>query len=236
MKLQSIIYASAIACMALLASCGGTKTDQGEKARESYTRSLEDSIKNIEVQIDSCKSQISILRNHISTWMTDFTTVANPREVGSYKILTSWRNKYPLTSTGIVARINDSDGFEIVAALSGKAFNRITVQGPSVTASTDVVPHDQALNYTSGSLTTVMFTGEAADSVGQLIANNELNPLTVIFENGAPVQSLKLASGNARMISYTYALYKATSDLQNLERRVPMLNEKIKLIREHKDR
>lgn len=212
------------------------RRDNAEQARADYDRSLSDSIAIIEQEIDSCNSQIGTLRDQINGWMRDFTTVSNPREAGSYMIRSSWRDRYPLTSTGLVARINDNNQFELVAALSARAFDRITVESQSVSASTDVVPNDQALNYRTPSLTTVMFTGAAADSVGNLIADNQLNPITVIYRGSTPVRSWMLPTDNAQMIAYTYLLYKSTRELNRIERRVPMLHEKINLLRLHKDK
>jgi len=235
MKKGQFIIAAAVAAM-LLGSCG-RKPGDGEKARADYDRSLSDSIAVVEQEIDSCNSQIGIIRDRVNGWVCDFTTVSNPREAGSYMILTSFKNRYPLTSTGLVSRINDNNGFELVAALSGKAFDRITVQGSSASASSDVVPNDQALNYRTASLTTVMFTGAAADSIGSLVADNDQDPIIVTFVGASgPVQSWRLPEENAKMISYTYLLYNNSKELNRLERRVPMLHEKINLLRIHKDR
>lgn len=234
-KGKLIIAAAAVAISPLLGACVG-RTNDGEKARADYDRSLSDSIAVVEQEIDSCNTQIGLLRDQVNGWVRDFTTVSNPREAGSYMILTSFKDRYPLSSTGLVARINDNNQFELVAALSGKAFDRIEVQGPTATATSDVVPNDQALNYRTAALTTVMFTGNAADSIGALVADNQLNPITVTFMGNSPVQSWKLPESNAKMISYTYLLYKSNKELNRLERRVPMLHEKINLLRIHKDR
>lgn len=231
-----IVRISGIALLVAAAGCVSRNNSEGEKARADYASSLGDSIAAIEQQIDSCNSTIGVLRDKVAGWLPDFTTVSNPREAGSYVILTSYKNRYPLASTGLLARINDSGQFELVAALSGKAFESITVNGPSVTASSAVVPHDQALNYRTAALTTVSFTGAQADSIGQLIADNELNPLTVTYMQGRPVQSWRIPESDAKMISYTYMLYSSQRELNRLERRVPMLHEKINLLRAHKEK
>lgn len=221
--------------MSLMGSCV-SRTNEGEKARADYDRALSDSIEIIRQEIDSCNAQITLLRNNINGRLDSFTTVSEPREAGSYMILSSYRNRYPLSSTGLVARINDNGQFELIAALSGKPFDRITVQGPADTATSAVVPNDQALNYRTASLTTVLFTGATADSIGQVIADNELNPLTLTYLQSAPVQSWTIPADNAKMIAYTYLFYKDTRELSRLERRVPMLHEKINLLRLHKDK
>ena len=150
---------AAVSLIALAAGCVSRNNEKGEQARAEYAQSLGDSIAGIERQIDSCNNNIGALRDHVGELLRDFTTVANPREAGSYIIMTPFKGRYPLKSTGLLARINDNGQFELIAALSGKAFDQITVNGPSVTASSAVVPHDQALNYRTASLTTVSFIG-----------------------------------------------------------------------------
>lgn len=227
---------AAVSMIALAAGCVSRNNEKGEQARAEYAQSLGDSIAAIERQIDSCNNNIGALRDQVGEQLSDFTTVANPREAGSYIIMTPFKGRYPLKSTGLLARINDNGQFELIAALSGKAFDQITVNGPSVTATSAVVPHDQALNYRTASLTTVSFTGAEADSIGELIADNELNPLTLTYMQGGTVQTWRIPESDAKMIAYTYQLYSTQRELNRLERRVPMLHEKINLLRAHKDK
>ena len=223
-----------IGALVMLSACGSKP--KGESAQTEYDKTLSDSIAAIQQEIDSCDSQAAVLRDQVGEWLRDFSTVANPREAGSYVILSSYRNRYPLTSTGLVARINDSGQFELIGALSVSSFNQVTVDAPSESATSDVVPRDQALNYHTASLTTVLFTGEKADAIGRLIADNQLNPLTVTFMESKPVKSWKIPESNAKMIAYTYQLYSSQKELNRLERRVPMLHEKINILRIHKDK
>lgn len=233
---RTLLYSVALACIALIPACGGNNTvkEKSEKAKTAYTAALEDSIRAVQSEIDSCNSQIDILRENVKNLMSNFTMVTNPREVGGYMIVADWKNKYPLSGTGLVARIDNNRRFELIAA-NGKPFDRITVKSPTSNVTSAVVPNDQALNYRTASLTTVMFSGEEAEAIGQLIADNALNPLTLIFESPSPVNSWKIPLENSKMISLTYALYRDNRELQRLEQRVPMLHEKINLIRQHKD-
>lgn len=229
-------FIALISSFLLLAGCAG-RNHEGEKSKAEYDKSLSDSISAIKSEIDSCNEQISFLRDRVGEWLHDFTTVTNPREAAPYIIMTSAKNQYPLKSTGIIARLNDSYQFELIAALSGKHFDCINVVSGSNSISSEVVPNDQALNYRTESLTTVSFTGGKADSIGQLISDNELNPLTLNFLNGGkPVQSVKINNNEAKIISYTYILYKDNKEMKRLEHRVPMLHEKINLIRLHQDK
>lgn len=224
-----------VGILAVLSSCVA-KTNN-EKAKEDYGKSLNDSIEAVKMEIDSCNEQIGTLREQVAVWLRDFTTVSNPREAAPYMIMTSAQNKYPLKSTGIIARINDSGQYELIAALSSKPFDCITVSSAGQTATSLVVPNDQALNYRTPELTTVSFTDEKADSIGMLVADNELNPISLTYLNGGkPVQSVKLSNSEAKILSYTYIYYRDNSELKRLERRVPMLHEKINLIRLHQDK
>lgn len=232
--LKKFVYPALAMSMILLPACK-PRTDNAEQARADYSQSLTDSITAIQEEIETCNSDIETLRNEVGEMMVNFTTVSNPREVGSYTVLTSWRDRYPLSSTGLVARIDENNRFELVAALEGGTFDQITVQGPSVSASSDIVPNDQALNYRTASLTTVLYSGASADSIGALISDNALNTLNVIFVQSKPVRSWRLPGENANMIAITYSLYERMSELGRLERRVPMLHEKINLLRLHRD-
>lgn len=230
--LKILLIAVAGAAVCSVSSCV-KRVDNSEKTRAEYEKTLTDSIESIKADIDSCNDCIATLRDKVGERMHDFTTVANPREVGSYTIFSAFKSKYPLQTTGLVARIDENDKFELVATLSGKAFSQISVQAPSESMDSEIVPNDQALNYRTAALTTVLFTGAKADSIGRMIADNELNPLTVIYLQGAPVSSMKLSGDAAEMISQTWLLYNDMAELHRMERRVPMLHERINLLRQH---
>lgn len=230
MKLSVLV--SAISLL-LLSSCV-QRVDNSEKTQAAYKQTLQDSIASIKSEIDSCESEIAVLREEVNRRLSDFTTVSNPREASSYIIFTAAKNRYPLHSTGLIARLNDTEQLELIAALSGKAFDCISVSNQNNSLTTAVVPRDQALNYQTPELTTVMFSGEKADSVAMFISDNQLNPLTINYLNGGrPVASAKITTEEARVISYTYLLYHDRSNMNRLEHRVPMLNEKINLLRLH---
>ena len=233
--MKFIKYCVLLSGIALLMGGCVSKTSNNNEVKEEYGHTLEDSIKSIEVEIDSCRSQVSLLSDQVGVWMRDFTNVSKPREAGSYLIMSSWVNRYPLTSTGLVARINDNGQFELIAALSGGTFEAVSVQAPEETAVSDNVPNDQALNYRANGLNTVLFTGEKADAIGELISDNELNPLTLSFiqGNGKVVKTWKISSEYAKMISYTWLLYSNKMALAKAQAKIPMLQEKIKILRIH---
>lgn len=224
----------AMAAMMPLTSCTGNSDK--DKARREYVSGLNDSIQALKSEIDSCNAQISILQEQQDVWLRDFTTVSNSREAAPYMIFNGFQDKYPPTSTGLIARLAENGQFELIASLKGARFDRITVTSDSESATSDVVPADQALNYTADGLTTVLFTGTRADSIGRLIADNDLNNIRVVYLNGNPVSTWSLPVSYRNMIMASFQLYDAQRTIGRLERRVPLLNRKIDLLRVHQDR
>ncbi len=220
----------------LLASCAGGNADR-EKAKNDYKNALADSITMAERQIDSCENRIKILSDNVNQWLGDFTVVDNSREVESYYIFNGWQKRYPLQSTGIVARISNGEKLELIAALKGSTFNSIRVVSGESTAESPIVPHDQALNYRREGINTVMFSGEATDSVAELIANNELNNIKIVFlENGKEKGNWNMPEDYKKMVSATWMLYSSRSQQIKLEGYMKMLCKKIEILRTHKDR
>lgn len=235
MKMK-IKFLPAYVCLLLIllsVSCV-KRIDNTAKTQEAYQKSLDDSIAKIQWEIDSCKAQIKLVRDDVSNLMRDFTTVSNSKEVAPYTIMTEFASDYPLTSTGLAARLDENGKFELIAALAGGNFDRIIVECPDNSITSQVVKYDQALNYRNGDLNTVLFTGENADSIGRLIADNELNQINVIFMQASPVKTHRLSNSQSKMVSMTWLLFNSRNKLNKLELRVPMLHEKINLLRSHK--
>lgn len=220
----------------MLAACVGSNKEKREKMQAAYKSTITDSIKSTEREIDSCQNRVARLNTEISRLINNFAVVDNPREVEGYYILKGWQKRYPLTSTGMEARITLSEQLELIAANTSTTFDAVTVKAGEDAATTATVPHDQALNYRSGGLTTVMFSGSEADVVAQLIADNALNPITLIYlEGGHPKASVKLNDGEKKMIAETYIFYARRQHLSKLERQIPMLHQKINILRRHQN-
>lgn len=231
---KSLIFALPIL---LIASCAQGNKEKREKMQSDYRSTITDSIKSVEREIDSCNNRVARLNTDLGRRINNFTVVDNPREVEGYYILKGWENRYPLTSTGLVARITLSEQLELIAAKTSSPFDAITVKSGDHSATSATVPHDQALNYRSGNLTTVMFNGAQADAVAKLIADNELNPVTVIYlQGGKPTGSIQLSDGQKKMVAATYLFYSKRSHLTKLERELPMLHQKINILRKHLDK
>ena len=223
------------ALLLVLAGCGSG--NKGEQAKADYNRSLGDSIEIARQEIDSCNNRIKVLRDKVGQWLVNFTEVNNPREAGGYLIYTRMKDKYPLTSSGIVARINDNGQFELIAALNPGQFDQISVSSEGNEAKSTVVPHDQALNYRNGQMTTVMFSGKEADEIGRLISTNAMNRVMVAFyDNGKLRVKNPIDTQYANMIMATWQLYSDQREANRLEHRAQMLHEKVNLLRTHRDR
>lgn len=220
----------------LLASCAGGNADK-DKAKNDYRQALADSVTAAQRNVDSCENRLKVMTDNVNQWMRDFTVVNNSREVEGYYIFNGWQNRYPLQSTGMVARISNGERLELIAALKGATFNAVMVESGEKSATTAVVPHDQALNYRREGLNTVMFAGAEADSVAQIIADNELNVVKVIFlENGKPKGSWQIPEDYKKMISATWMLYSSRQQQMRLEAEMKKEFKKIEILRTHLDK
>lgn len=219
-----------------LASCGGKKTDT-DAAKKEYSRQLGDSISIVETEIDSCTNTIKTLNDAVNSLLPQFETVTRPREAGSYMMLRPFVKNYPLRNTSVIARINDSEQFELIAALRNGTFDRIEAIGPDgKSLSSMTVPRDQALNFTnSDGLTTVLFCGPEADAIGKFIADNMLNDIKINYYGNSLVLSWRMPLEARRMIGATYTLYSSQREINRLSAREKMLHEKINLLRAHRD-
>lgn len=223
------------ALLPLAPGCNNAKVD-GQKAQKEHKQILSDSITAIETEIDSCKNNIATLNDRINQYLPDFVTVANPREVGSYVIYNKMKPLYPLKSTGLAARISDTGTFELIAALKSGEFDQISIVTGDKSVTSGVVPHDQALNYRDGNLTTVAFSGEKADEIGEFISDNMLNNLRVCYlQQGRLIVSWRMPMQFNEMIGATYLLYYSQAEVERISRHEELLHQKINILRSHRD-
>lgn len=218
----------------LLMSCAGRENKSNKELKyDKWVESLDDSIKSEEDNIRLTEDSIRIYHEEIGKMLKLFSYVDNPRQVEGYTILSSWKNRYPLTSTGIVARITKSERFELIAVLRGGNFNQISVLSGDTVISSDVVPYDQALNYRTGGLNTVAFSGIKADSIGRFISTHENKTVTVRFLPSS--STLKLSGEQLVMIAVTWRMYSTQKNVERMERSLPLMHKKIDAYRRIKD-
>ena len=215
------VLAGCILTGVIFSACGSDnkRAEAAAAARREWYDSLRDSIALITALREKDSLEIISLRTRIDELLPEFTPVENPREVEPYYILSAFRGSYPLRSTGIAARVTASQRFELIAALNGQGFDAIRVVAPDGTSATSAtVAHDQALNYTSGSLTTVAFTAGPSDNIGRLVEARGDAPLTLEFLRGGKcVASHKLSDAQKRWISTTWRLADCRKSLDSLE-------------------
>lgn len=224
-RFRSLLPLAAVACL-LLPSCR-VKTPEAVKERENWLLSLNDSIAKYEKERSEVEVQLQEAREKVGGIVGYFDYVNNPREVEGYYIFNGWKGKYPMQKTALVARVTEEERFELIATLTGGQFNEIGVMSAGETVSSDIVAHDQALNYRAGNLNTVCFYGAKADSVGEFIASHSTGEITVVYLNGKKTGSLILPSDEKQMVARTWELYAAQRHLHSLEKELPRLSGKI---------
>lgn len=225
--MKRIIYILLAAAALSALSCGRRDAaERGERMRGEWKETLTDSISSMERQVKLTQDSITMLYKEISDLLQGFTYIDNPRYVEGYTIRNGWQNRYPLTSTGMLARMTKSEGFELIAALSPGTFTYITATRGARSASTKEVGPDQGLNYRSGSLTTVAFTDGDGDDVGRLIAKGT-GPVTVTFHSGSKSSTVTLRADAADMIAQTWRLVENHRNVKRMERALPLYARKI---------
>ncbi len=224
-KLTYLIPLAATTFM-LLPACK-VKTPDAVKERQNWLLSLNDSIAAYEKQKVVVEAELSEAREKVGAIVGYFDYVNNPRQVEGYYIFNGWKDRYPMQKTALVARVTEDEHFELIATLTGAHFNEIGVTSSGETVSTEVVPHDQALNYRAGNLNTVCFSGAKADSVGEFISSHSTSEITVVYLEGKKTGSLTLPSDEKQMIARTWELYAAQRNLHSLQKELPRLSGKI---------
>ncbi len=225
MTLRSLIPFAAGICL-LLPSCK-VKTPAAVEEREKWLLSLNDSIDKYEKEKVVINDKLLEAREKVDEMVGYFDYVNNPREVEGYYIFSGWKDRYPMLKTALLARVTQDERFELIATLTGGHFNEIGVTAAGETVASEVVPHDQALNYRAGNLNTVYFSGEKADSVGQFISTHSTDEITVIYLDKTKSGTLLLPSDEKQMIARTWELYAAQKNLHSLEKELPRLSGKI---------
>lgn len=227
------IYLMTALASLLLAGCGLKKPEAVEE-REQWLLSLNDSIALYQKQSEEVNASLSELKTRIGEIIGDFDYVSNPREVEGYYIYKGWKGRYPLSQTGVVVRITEDERLEILATLTGGTFNELGASAAGESRTTEVVPYDQALNYRAGGINKVCFSGEKADSVAMLIAENP--SADVIYLEGGKKKSTKLPSDMQGMIAATWRLYSLQKQAHDYEKEIPRLAGKVAACRRMLDR
>ncbi|MDE5675827.1 MAG: hypothetical protein K2I44_10870, partial [Muribaculaceae bacterium] len=215
----------------IYSGCNRVKKTAAEEERERWLYSLNDSIASYQKRIGEATVKLDALHTEIGNMIVNFDHVSNPKLVEGYYIYKGWSYRYPLSSTGIVARITQDEGFEIIAALTGAHFNRISVGADGMEMESAVVPHDQALNYRTSALNSVCFFGSSADSIGKLISDKTDRTVTLSFFNGEKTGSYTVPADQKEMIAATWNLFKSQSEAHHLENEIPMLSRRIDVCR-----
>lgn len=173
---------------------------------------------------------IASLDSSINRLSSHFTKTSNPKLVENYIITNDFVNYDTESNTGLIARITESNEFELIATLRGGSFNQIMVSDAQSAVKSSVVNYDKALNYKIGSTNIVAFKDAKSDSIGRLISDNEDANLKLKFINNSTSQSVSFSAKQKAMISRTWQYYNAIREKERLERQSLLLTEKAKIL------
>ena len=212
--------------------CKKLKTPAAVAERENWYASFEDSVKFYQEESQVIENKLGELNGKIAGLLNGFEKVKKPREVTGYYLLKGWSGKVPLQSTGIYARINENETLELIATLSGGTFNRIGIGD----LYSEVVKHDQGLNYRHPTFNTVFFTGGKADTIAKYIAENRDQNLKLEFLEGGSRKSSFTIPGNEKdMIAQTWKLLECQLEIKQLQKQLAICSRKIDTFRRVRD-
>lgn len=232
MKIKYIAPIFLFGGLIVASGCADRSAKQREiERRAAWEESLIDSLASARAELDSTRNNVTALRDRVASILDRFRCVENPREVEKYYIPEVKGFSYPLSATGLAARLTASEQMEIVAAHVGAPFNAIRIEAPGgISVKTPTVAHDQALNYRSGGMTTVAFSGKEVDSLAYRLTGIE-SPVSVIYlEDGRPVGRVSLSSPQIEALRLASELASTHRSALLDERRMQLLTRKIQLL------
>lgn len=232
MKIKYIAPILLVGGLIAASGCADRSAKQREiEKRVAWEESLLDSLASTRAELDSTRKYASALRGKVASLLDRFRSVENPREVEKYYLPEVKGFSYPLTSTGLAARLTASEQMEIVAAHVGSPFNAIRIEAPGgISVETPTVAHDQALNYRSGGMTTVAFSGKEIDSLAYKLTGIE-SPVTVVYlENGKQMGRVSLPSPQIEALRLASELASTHRSALLAERRMQILTRKMQLL------
>lgn len=207
--------------------CAQIKKPEAISERENWINSFHDSIEIYQKKISEVQSKLNECNNKIMGVLENFEYVSNPRQVEGYYILKGWNSKIPFTSTGIYARITKSENLELIATLSGSTFNKICITDGKSKVESQLVPHDQALNYRHGAYNTVCFSGNVTDSLIEYIAHHHTANIKLQFIDGNKNVPFTIPSTEKQMIAETWNLFSIQKQQKSLQKELWITSRKI---------
>lgn len=208
-------------------ACHKVKKPEAQIEREQWIAGFADSIAFYRNEITKIESELNESNASVLRQLDNFEFIKNPKEVSGYYLLKNWKDKIPLTSTGIYARINENEKLELIATLSGNTFNKIGVDG----FVSEVVPHDQAFNFRHQRFNTVYFSGGKADTIASYIAEKHDDKVTLNFYEGNKTNKFLIPDNEKEMIAQTWKLYNSQMYTRQLQKNLWIYSRKIDTFR-----
>lgn len=234
MKKVSNLYILII-LFAFIASCARIRKSDAEVEREDWIRGFNDSIEYYQIKSHQLEDELAKLNVEINSALENFEFIKNPKEVSGYYLLQGWKNKIPMTTTGIYARINENEKLELIATLSGGIFDRIGVGTGKPEVYSETVPNDQAFNFRHERFNRVYFEGGKADTLAMYIDQHLKDKIYLEFLGGKKNRNFLIPGNQREMIALTYNLYTLQRQAKSLQKELWICSKKIETFRRIQD-
>lgn len=225
----------AMVAFAILTSCGNTGKEPSEAAQKhsSWIESLEDSVKNLQSEMERINAEIDMNKNRVDSLLPMFDVIDNPRYVEKYSVYKGWKNYDTGSKTGVLIRLCENATLEMIATWQGGFFDHVNLLAEGETVSTGVVPYDKALNYRIGSTNIVAFKGKEVNDICRLVSDNESADVKMTFVGNKSQKTIVLTKTQKEMIAATFRLWNCSNEVNLGNMRLQLLAEKMKIFETH---
>ena len=230
MTTKSFILAPAVVLLCCTACSGRGRRERSpsqiEQRYAAWLTSLNDSVDSLQNLYNISEQRLAELRVNVDSSQQLYEVVADPVLVEKYRVPRGWRGYDSTRGTGILARLLEDGTVEVIATHSGAPFSSITLSCDGESISSATVPPDGSLNTTNGGVTRVAFND--ALSLARFVADRVSKPVTLSFSGRG---SIKLSDRQKKMMSDVAALPTALKEVNELERNMPVIYNKIQVFR-----
>jgi hypothetical protein len=154
-------------------------------------------------------------------------------QIEGYEIASAAYDNQFADKTGISCRVSPEGQFYLVSSVNpSNGLNHVSVSAlaDGVSATTEAVEYDGALNYHYGNSELITFSNAQCDTVGNFIYEHSQSPITIKF-NGKTGRSssIKLSKKQVDAIALTYEYALLINKMRTAEIEKMRLNDRLEL-------
>lgn len=214
-------------CITMLDSIDKKFTDDSEIIKESMRLRPKALLQITDADITAADSTINTNKTLLDSLKPLMVHVAVPGTEG-YLLRQTMVDPAFMNKTGVSPRVSENGEFYIVTSVNpagGLQHWSVTAVVGGMSATTDTVPYDGALNFRTNNSEVITFTPAASRGIGALVAENPSMPVKILFngQNGRS-HSVTLNATQIDGMATAYRYASAVNDMRNATINLERLN------------